>query len=87
MDDLDRRILDALQNDFPIEADPYSIIAGKLGIETEVLWQRICALLGDGTIRRIGASLNSRKMGFPSTLCAAAAPAEKIEPLTTVSRS
>ena len=79
MNDLDRDILNALQNDFPIESDPYDRIAEKLGISVEKLWERVERLLEDGTIRRIGASLNSRKMGFPSTLCAARVAPEQTE--------
>ena len=70
MDELDWRILQALQNDFPLSARPYEIIACKLQIPCEQLWNRVQRLMTKGVIRRIGASLDSRKLGFCSTLAA-----------------
>ena len=70
MDELDWRILQALQNDFPLSAKPYEIIACKLQIPCEQLWNRVQRLMTKGVIRRIGASLDSRKLGFCSTLAA-----------------
>jgi DNA-binding Lrp family transcriptional regulator len=70
MDELDWRILQALQNDFPLSAKPYEIIARKLQIPCEQLWNRVQRLMTKGMIRRIGASLDSRKLGFCSTLAA-----------------
>ena len=70
MDELDWRILQALQNDFPLSARPYEIISRKLQIPCEQLWNRVQKLMAKGVIRRIGVSLDSRKLGFCSTLAA-----------------
>ena len=70
MDELDCRILEALQNDFPLNERPYEILADKLQISPVRLWNRLERLMDDGVIRRIGASLNSHKLGFCSTLAA-----------------
>jgi DNA-binding Lrp family transcriptional regulator len=70
MDDLDRRILDALQQDFPVSERPFDILAQRLGLDPDLLWQRVEALRKSGVIRRLGASLDSRKLGFRSTLAA-----------------
>jgi len=70
MDELDWRILQALQNDFPLSARPYEIIARKLQIPCEQLWNRVQRLMAKGVIRRIGVSLDSRKLSFHSTLAA-----------------
>jgi len=70
MDELDWRILQALQNDFPLSARPYEIIARKLQIPCEQLWSRVQRLMTKGMIRRIGVSLDSHKFGFCSTLAA-----------------
>ncbi len=70
MDDLDKKIVTELQDNFPIAASPYDIIAEKLGVGVDELWSRIERLLDDGTIRRIGVSLDSRKLGYSSTLAA-----------------
>jgi len=68
MDKLDWRILEALQNDFPLCTKPYEIVAHKLKIPSDELWNRLDRLMAEGVIRRIGASLDSHKLGFCSTL-------------------
>lgn len=70
MDDLDHKILNALQQDFPLTERPFDVLAARLEIDAEVLWDRINRLCHDGSIRRIGASLDSRKLGYSSTLAA-----------------
>ncbi len=79
MDDLDRRILHALQHDFPLAEHPYEVIAAGLGIPAELLIERVRGLLDDGVIRRVGVSLDSRKLGFPSTLCAVRVAADRVD--------
>ncbi|MBM4024370.1 MAG: Lrp/AsnC family transcriptional regulator [Planctomycetes bacterium] len=70
MDELDRRILKALQYDFPLRERPFEVLAQRLGLDADLLWQRVQHLLEQGVIRRIGASLDSRKLGYCSTLAA-----------------
>lgn len=70
MDDLDRRILDALQHDFPLRERPFDILAQRLGLNPDLLWSRVEAMRKSGVIRRLGASLDSRKLGYCSTLAA-----------------
>jgi len=87
IDDLDRRILDALQHDFPLQARPYDVLAQRLGIDAEVLWRRVTALLDAGVIRRLGASFDSRILGFSSTLAAIRVRPERVGRATqTISR-
>jgi len=79
MDELDCRILEALQNDFPLSERPYEIIARRLRIPCDQLWDRIQRLMAGGVIRRIGASLDSRKLGFCSTLAAVSCKPDLVE--------
>ena len=79
MDDLDQRILDALQYDFPLNERPFDLLAARLGIEVGELWERVERMLHDGTIRRLGASLNSRKLGFSSTLAAVSVEPDRVD--------
>ncbi len=79
MDALDRRILTELQDDFPLSERPYDIIASRLDIDVDTLWQRVEALLESGVIRRLGASLDSRKLGYSSTLAAICVPEPKVD--------
>jgi siroheme decarboxylase len=78
MDEIDRKLLNRIQQDFPITAEPFAEVAARLGIgEMEVL-ERIGRLKADGIIRRIGAVFDLRKLGFASTLCAARVPEEGV---------
>ena len=79
MDKIDSRILHELQDNFPLKERPYAIIAEKLQISEEQLWLRIRRLLDDGIIRRIGASFDSNKFGFRSTLAAVRIEPESVE--------
>ena len=67
---LDYQILEALQNDFPLSERPYETLSRKLQIPGEELWNRVIRLLDEGVIRRIGVSLDSRKIGSCSSLAA-----------------
>ena len=79
MDSQDRELLNEIQSDFPVESHPYRIIGERIGMtETEVL-SRIAKLKEQGIIRRFGASINSRRVGFVSTLLAAKVPQEKFD--------
>jgi len=77
MDELDSRILDALQNEFPLSERPYEVLAERLEISGDELWERVQGLVEEGVIRRMGASLDSRKLGYSSTLAAISVPAER----------
>lgn len=76
---LDKKILDILQRDFPRSVCPYEDIAQKLGITEKEVLLRIKDLKEQGIIRRIGAVMESKKMGFTSTLCACRVAEERIE--------
>ncbi len=79
MNELDCRILQALQDEFPLSLRPYDVLAKKLHIPPDQLWERTQRLIGQGLIRRLGASLDSRKFGFTSTLAAVSVQPELIE--------
>lgn len=75
MDELDRRILEALQDGFPIEADPYARLAERLGgaaagVDGDTVFARVMALCDSGLIRRLGPSWDSRRLGCVTTLVA-----------------
>ncbi len=84
MDKVDSQVLKALQNEFTLSERPYETIASKLDIQCSELWKRIEKLVDEGIIRRLGASLNSHKLGFCSTLAAINVQANLVERATEV---
>jgi len=84
VDELDRRIIQKLQDNFPLEPNPYDILAATIGINADELWQRVCTLVESGVIRRIGFSIDSQKMGYSSTLAAVRVAPERVEEASEV---
>jgi len=79
MDELDQKILQLLQYDFPLEERPFEILASRLGMDVEAFRRRVQSLLDQGVIRRLGASFDSRRLGFCSTLAAVSGEADAVD--------
>lgn len=79
MDDIDKKILDLIQTDFPIDPRPYARIGEHFGLTEAEALARVRALKGKGIIRRVGGNFQSRKLGWTSTLCAARVPGNMLE--------
>ena len=79
LDPVDKRILGAIQSDFPVCERPFAKIAEIIGISEDTLIERIKTLKENRIIRRFGAVFDSRKLGCVSTLVAVRIPdAERI---------
>ena len=79
MDDIDSKILNKIQSDFPIVKRPFLDIADQLHISESDVIDRIAHMKNSGIIRRIGGNFHSSKLGFVSTLCAAKVPENKLD--------
>lgn len=79
LDSTDKKILDIIQTNFPLEPRPYKVIGEAVGISEEEALAKVVNLKKTGIIRRLGANFQSKKLGFRSTLCAAKVPAEKMD--------
>jgi DNA-binding Lrp family transcriptional regulator len=80
MDEKDRELLNEIQSAFPLERRPYQELGRRVGLDEGETLTRITRLRREGIIRRIGASIDSRRIGFVSTLLAAAVPEDKLDP-------
>lgn len=79
LDQTDKRILDVIQSDFPLESRPYAVIGEKCGITEAEALARVRAMKERRLIRRMGANFQSAKLGFRSTLCAAKVPDDAMD--------
>lgn len=79
MDSRDRELLNEIQSDFPVERHPYRVIGQRVGMSEQEILSRIANLKREGIIRRFGASINSRRVGFVSTLLTAKVPPDKFD--------
>lgn len=77
---LDKAIIAALQHDFPVTPQPYREIAARLGITEGELLERIRYYQQIGHIRKIGAVLRHREVGFTANvMCVWQVPEEQVE--------
>ena len=81
MDEKNRALLNEIQSNFPVDSHPYRVLGERLGMVEDEIRERVFELRRSGIIRRIGASINSRRIGFVSTLLAAKAPEDKFDRL------
>lgn len=68
---LQKKILDIIQQNFPLCSDPYAEIAAGAGCTREEAHTAVTALRKSGIIRRIGGSFVPAKLGYVSALAAA----------------
>jgi siroheme decarboxylase len=69
LDDMDRKILNLIQEEFPLTERPYAAIGASVGIDEEEALERVKRLKEKGYIRRIGPILERKKLGYVSALC------------------
>jgi DNA-binding Lrp family transcriptional regulator len=84
MDELDRRIVNALQGGFPVSPRPFEEAARALGTDEATLIARLRRLLDNGVLTRFGPLFNAERLGGAFTLCAMAVPREDFERVAAI---
>ncbi len=74
MDDMDRRIINELQDGLPLRERPYAQFASDLNISEQAIVDRIGKLLDDGYLSRFGPLYNADRLGGALSLCALEVP-------------
>lgn len=74
LDDIDRAILNQLQDGFPLVHAPFRVVAEGLGITEEALITRLNAMKAARVITRFGPFFDAAAMGGAFCLCAMAIP-------------
>ncbi|RLB92325.1 MAG: Lrp/AsnC family transcriptional regulator [Deltaproteobacteria bacterium] len=82
LDKTNKKILNSIQLDFPIDPRPFKKIAEKLDLSEEELLHRIKTMKEKMLIRRIGGNFSPDRLGYHSTLCAAMVAEDKIDLFT-----
>ena len=80
-DDLDARILNEIQRDFPLVRRPFAELGARVGIDEHDMLTRVQRLHGGDApvIRQISAIFDTRKLGYDSMLVAFKVPPEQLE--------
>ncbi|NOS87107.1 MAG: Lrp/AsnC family transcriptional regulator [Methylococcaceae bacterium] len=84
MDNIDRQIINQLQDGFPVCPAPYQHAAQQLGISEAELLARLQALLADGTLSRFGPLYHAERVGGALTLAAVKVPLERYDEVTDI---
>jgi DNA-binding Lrp family transcriptional regulator len=71
LDEIDRRLMNLMQSEFPLVAEPYATLAATAGIPVDELMERTRRLLDGRIIREITPIFDTRALGYSSMLVAA----------------
>lgn len=74
------RLLAPMQRDFPVVERPFDGLAQDLGLSTAQLLEKLRSLQQAGLLRRIGASLHHRRVGYAANALLAWEPREGVQP-------
>ncbi|MGQ9511660.1 siroheme decarboxylase subunit alpha [Thermodesulfitimonas sp.] len=87
LSEAERRLLSAMQDGFLPVPEPFKEVADRLGLTEEEVLEELRRLKAAGVIRRLGAIIDSRKIGYTGTLCAMKVPPERIPEVAQVINS
>jgi len=79
LDSTDRKLLNLVQTEFPLQPRPYRELGLKLGIDGDDVMQRIEQLRAKGIVRQIGPVLDARRLGYQTTLVAMKVSASQLD--------
>ena len=69
-DDIDKKLLNAIQVAFPLRREPFAVLGTRLGISAGEVLRRIERFKQGGVVRLIGPVLDARRLGYQTTLVA-----------------
>ena len=84
MDELDRALVNTLQDGFPIRERPYEAVANALGSDEATVIARIESLLQQGILSRFGPMYHAAQMGGALSLAAMEIPDDDYERVTGI---
>ncbi|MEX2372313.1 MAG: AsnC family transcriptional regulator, partial [Dehalococcoidia bacterium] len=77
-DALSRRLLDLMQEDFPLDRRPYRVLGERLGISEEEALGRLREARAAGVVRQICAIYDTKALGYSSALVAMQVAPERL---------
>ena len=76
LDETDKRLMNLLQSSFPLDPEPFALVAGEADLELDDVLARTQRLLDGRIIREITPIFDTRALGYESMLVAAKIDAE-----------
>ena len=84
IDERDREMLAILQDGLPLTSRPFAVIADLLDWSEEEVLERLDRLFTSGHVRKVGAVINSKRIGAVSTLAAVDVPEDRIDEAASI---
>ena len=79
MDELDRKLINRLQDGLPVSRRPFDALSDELEVTVEEILERMQQLLDDKTLSRFGPMFNAEQLGGALSLCAMQVPPERFD--------
>ena len=79
MDNIDRSIVNRLQEGLPVCARPFDAVAAELELPVDELLARLQGLLDEKVLSRFGPMYNAESMGGALSLCAMQVPPDRFD--------
>ncbi|MGH2939919.1 MAG: Lrp/AsnC family transcriptional regulator, partial [Solirubrobacterales bacterium] len=76
LDETDKRLMNLLQSNFPLDPEPFALVAGEADLEPADVLGRTQRLLDGRIIREITPIFDTRALGYESMLVAAKVDSE-----------
>jgi DNA-binding Lrp family transcriptional regulator len=85
IDETDRKILQLIQDDFPLVSEPWLEISNRLNLKEAEVIKRLKRLTETGVVLRIGPIFDSAKMGLKAaTLVAMKVPKNQVDAVASI---
>jgi siroheme decarboxylase len=76
---IDKRLLNLVQREFPLDRYPYDVLGRALGVDGELVIRQLKSLKSQGIIRQISPVIDARRIGYQPTLVAAHVNQDEVE--------
>jgi DNA-binding Lrp family transcriptional regulator len=84
LDQQDRKLINILQRDFPLDERPYARLGEAVNLSEEELIRRIARYREDKIVRQISAIFDTRSLGYHSSLVAMSTPPERTDEVAAI---
>ena len=87
LDETDKRLMNLLQSSFPLDAEPFALVASEAEMEVDDVLARTRRLLDERIIREITPIFDTRALGYESMLVAAKVDGENPQRAAKIGRA
>ena len=79
LSDVDKKLLEELQNDFPLVSQPFKYIAEKCNLTENQVIERVIGYQENKIVREISAIIDGKAIGYKNTLVAVQTQKDSID--------